>query len=174
MLQFTVYKLNPKESYLILIFFSSIASKQVSVELMWLQSICIYCLSQQIAFITMHRARKIHFALVLYVYSSWDRKSFTLPCRTFNPFYHSDSTGFKDIQHLMGQGLRAFQGKPHLNQLYSPSRAPLLGWFYLLFLELIITHSDILISKNWQRKLTSIRNILLKIRRGKWLLPLIF
>lgn len=141
---------------------------------MWLQSICIYCLSQQIAFTTTHRARKIHFAPVLYVYSSWDMKSFTLPCRTFNPFYHSHPTGFKDVQHLMGQGLRAFQDKPHLNQLCSPSRAPLLGWFYLLFLELIITHSDTLISQNWQIKLTSIRNILLKIRRGIGLLPLIF
>lgn len=73
----------------------------------------------------------------------------------------------------MGQGLRAFQDKPHFNQLYSPSRPPLLGWFYLLFLELIITHAAILISKNWQRKLTSIWNILLKIRGGIGLLPLI-
>lgn len=173
MLQFTVCKLNPKESHLILIFFSSIVSKQVSVKVMWLQSICIYCLSQQITFITTHRARKIHFSLVLYVYSSWDRKSFTLPCRTFNPFYHSDPTGFKDVQHLTGQGLRAFQDKPHFNQLYSPSRPPLLGWLYLVFLEQIITHSAILISKNWQRKLTSILNNLLKIRREIWLLPFI-
>lgn len=141
---------------------------------MWLQSICIYCLSQQIAFITMCRARKIHFALVLYVYSCWDRKSFTLPCRTFNPFYHSDPTGFKDIKHLTGQDLRAFQEKRYLNQLYIPSRAPLLEWFCLLFLELIITHFHILISKNWRRKLTSVWNILLKIMRGIWLLPLTF
>lgn len=164
--QFPVYKLNPKKSYLILFFYYYFLASKTNFSLGNVVTIYLYIL-----FITTNRIynkaqsnKNTFHTSFLYIYSCWDRKSLILPCRTFTPFSYSDPTGFKDVQHFIGQDLKASQEKKnYLNQLHRPSRALLLEWFYLLFLELVINHFHILTSKNCQKKMTNVWNILLNI-----------